>query len=45
MAIHRGHCRAERGVTFGELNLISVASNAQHQHGEAHRHDAQPTLG
>jgi CopG family nickel-responsive transcriptional regulator len=36
--------RAERGVTFGELNLISVAANDQHHHGDAHRHEAHGHL-
>lgn len=41
--------RAERGVRFGELNVIAVAPNAEHGPGGAHRHDRHghltPELG
>lgn len=30
--------RAERGVRFGELNLIAVEPNARHEPGAAHAH-------
>lgn len=31
---------AERGVTFGELNLVSVVSSGGHHHDAAHHHGA-----
>lgn len=36
--------RAERGVRFGELNLISVEPHGRHPDGAAHRHGAHDHL-
>ena len=36
--------RAERGVRFGQLNLIAVEPHGRHAGGEAHRHGAHDHL-